>query len=73
VFRVLNLEYYPRESNVVTFRDPWSFPILYHPACSNLVRQHMADLAQKVGEEIKCWTGIMLIRRIDCGCMRLPR
>lgn len=47
-FRVLNIEYYPRESQVITLRDPWSFPILFHPACSNLVRQHMSDLAQKV-------------------------
>jgi syntaxin-binding protein 1 len=47
-FRVLNLDYYPRESQLVTFRDPWSFPILYHPAASNLVLQHIADLAQKV-------------------------
>jgi syntaxin-binding protein 1 len=47
-FTVLNAEYYPRESHVVTFRDPWSFPILYHPACNGLVRQHMEDIAQKV-------------------------
>ncbi|KAF2396743.1 Sec1-like protein [Trichodelitschia bisporula] len=46
--RVLSLDYYPREAQLVTFRDPWSFPILYHPACSNLVRNHIADLAQKI-------------------------
>ncbi|KAL8953167.1 MAG: hypothetical protein Q9222_000989 [Ikaeria aurantiellina] len=45
---VLNLDYYPRESHLITLRDPWSFPTLYHPACNHLVRQHMADLAQKI-------------------------
>lgn len=48
MFRVLNVEFFPRESHLVTFRDPWSFPVLYHPACSNLVKQHLEDLAQKV-------------------------
>lgn len=48
VFNVLGVGYYPRESHVVTFRDPWSFPILYHPACNNLVKGHLEDLAQKV-------------------------
>lgn len=48
IFRVLEIDYYPRESHLITFRDPWSFPILFHPACNNLVRQHMEDLAQKI-------------------------
>ncbi|KAF2838703.1 syntaxin-binding protein-like protein 2 [Patellaria atrata CBS 101060] len=48
LFRVLNIDFFPRESHVVTFRDPWSFPILFHPACNNLVRQHMEGIAQKV-------------------------
>lgn len=48
-FTVLNVEYYARESHMVTFRDPWSFPVLYHPGCNHLVRQHMEDIAQKVG------------------------
>lgn len=48
IFRVLEIDYYPRESHLITFRDPWSFPILFHPACNNLVRQHMEELAQKV-------------------------
>jgi len=47
-FRVLNIDFFPRESHLVTFRDPWSFPTLYHPACNHLVRKHMDDLAQKV-------------------------
>lgn len=45
---VLNVEYYPRESHLVTFRDPYSFPIFYHPGCNRLVRQHMEDIAQRV-------------------------
>jgi hypothetical protein len=48
VFKVLEIDYYPRESHLVTLRDPWSFPVLFHPACNSLVRQHMEDLAQKV-------------------------
>ncbi|KAM3424459.1 hypothetical protein BST61_g6463 [Cercospora zeina] len=48
LFKVLNVEFFPRESHLVTFRDPWSFPVLYHPACNTLVRQHLEDLAQKV-------------------------
>lgn len=48
IFRVLEIDYYPRESHLITFRDPWSFPILFHPACNNLVRQHMEELAQKI-------------------------
>lgn len=47
LFKVLNVEYFPRESHVVTFRDPWSFPILFHPACNNLVRRHMDEMSQK--------------------------
>lgn len=48
LFRVMNLNYYPRESHLVTLRNPYSFPILYHPGCNNLVRQHIEDLAQSV-------------------------
>lgn len=47
-FTTLNTEYYPRESHLITFRDPWSFPILFHPGCNHLVRQHMEDVAQKI-------------------------
>ncbi|KAI2628383.1 Sec1 family protein [Xylaria nigripes] len=47
-FETLSLDFFPRESHLVTFRDPWSFPILYHPSCNGLVKQHMQDLAQKV-------------------------
>lgn len=47
-FDVLSIDFFPRESHLVTFRDPWSFPVLYHPGCSNLVGRHMQELAQKV-------------------------
>lgn len=46
---MLNVEFFPRESHLVTFRDPWSFFALFHPACNNLVKQHLEDVAQKVG------------------------
>jgi len=47
-FKTLSIDYYPNESHLVTFRDPWSFPILFHPSCNDLVRDHMQTLAQKV-------------------------
>lgn len=48
-YKILNIDFFPRESHLVTFRDPWSFPVLYHPGCNHLVREHMQTLAQKVG------------------------
>lgn len=48
LLQVLDVSFYPRESQLITFRDPWSFPILFHPACNHLVRQHIAEIAQKV-------------------------
>ncbi|PKS09779.1 hypothetical protein jhhlp_004400 [Lomentospora prolificans] len=47
-FDTIPLDFFPRESHLVTFRDPWSFPVLYHPGCNNLVTEHMRILAQKV-------------------------
>jgi syntaxin-binding protein 1 len=47
-FETLSIDYFPRESHLITFRDPWSFPILYHPQCNNLVREHLELLAQRV-------------------------
>ncbi|KAI9729291.1 MAG: vacuolar sorting protein VPS33/slp1 [Cirrosporium novae-zelandiae] len=47
-FRILNIEFFPRESHLILLRDPWSFPILFHPACNNLVRRHIEELSQKV-------------------------
>ena len=55
-FETLSIDYFPRESHLITFRDPWSFPILYHPACNGLVRDHMQILAQKVGY-LETWFG----------------
>lgn len=47
-FDTLSVDFFPKESHLITFRDPWSFPILYHPSCNNLVAVHMQTLAQKV-------------------------
>jgi len=44
----LSIDYFCRESHLVTFRDPWSFPILYNLTCSELVKEHMEGLARKV-------------------------
>ena len=54
LFKVLNVEFFPRESHLITFRDPWSFFTLYHPACNNLVKQHLEDVAQKVSYMVVC-------------------
>ncbi|KAH0547761.1 hypothetical protein FGG08_000018 [Glutinoglossum americanum] len=47
-FKTLSVDFFPRESHLITFRDPWSFPVLFHPACNNLVRGHMHDLTKKI-------------------------
>ncbi|KAH3906734.1 hypothetical protein HBI56_062400 [Parastagonospora nodorum] len=47
-FRTVHLDYHPQESHLVTFKDPWSFPILYHPECNNLVVRHMEEMAEKI-------------------------
>lgn len=47
-FRVLDVDFFPRESHLITFRDPWSFPILFRPDCSHLVKNHLDLLAHKV-------------------------
>ncbi|KIX08458.1 uncharacterized protein Z518_03114 [Rhinocladiella mackenziei CBS 650.93] len=46
--RALNAEYFPRESNLILFREPWSFHVLFHPACDPLVKSHLDDLTQKI-------------------------
>jgi syntaxin-binding protein 1 len=48
-FRTVHLDFHPQESHLITFKDPWSFPILYHPECNNLVVRHMEDMAERVG------------------------
>ncbi|KAM0265187.1 hypothetical protein ACHAQJ_000340 [Trichoderma viride] len=45
--RTLFVDFLPRETHLVTFRDPWSFPMLYHPSCNALVPKHMQLLAQR--------------------------
>ncbi|KAI9762916.1 MAG: vacuolar sorting protein VPS33/slp1 [Geoglossum simile] len=47
-FKILSVDFFPRESHLITFRDPWSFPVLFHPACNHLVRGHMHDLTKKI-------------------------
>jgi hypothetical protein len=48
-FKVMHLDYCPRESHLITFKDPYSFPLLFHPDCNDLVVQHMNEIAEKVG------------------------
>ncbi|KAF7558759.1 hypothetical protein G7046_g5396 [Stylonectria norvegica] len=47
-FQTLYIDFYPRESHLITFRDPWSFPMLYHPGCNMLVPVHMKKMAEKL-------------------------
>lgn len=47
-FRTVHLDYHPQESHLITFKDPWSFPLLYHPECNNLVVGHLEEIAEKV-------------------------
>lgn len=44
----LNIDYYPRESHVVTFRADWSFHILYNPSCDTLIKAHLESLTHKI-------------------------
>lgn len=44
----LNIDYYPRESHVVTFRADWSFHVLYNPTCDALIKSHLESLTQKI-------------------------
>lgn len=46
--RSLDIEFYPRESHLVTFREPWSFFALYHPACDSLVKNHLDAMTSKI-------------------------
>ncbi|KAF2019962.1 Sec1-like protein [Aaosphaeria arxii CBS 175.79] len=48
MFKVMSIDFHPRESHLVVFKDPWSFPVLFHPDCNNLVRGHMEDIAEKL-------------------------
>lgn len=44
----LNIDYYPRESHVVTFRADWSFHILYNPTCDTLIKSHLESLTHQI-------------------------
>lgn len=46
--RVLSIDYYPRESHLITFREPTSFYNLYHPECRDTVNNHLLALARKI-------------------------
>ncbi|KAJ5107279.1 hypothetical protein N7456_003954 [Penicillium angulare] len=61
-YRIMNISFYPRESHLVTFRDPYSFPILFHPGCNNLIRQHLQELAQKIVSLCACLGEYPVIR-----------
>ncbi len=45
---LLLVDFYPRESRLITFRDPSSFLVLYNPTCNDLVARHLRELASKV-------------------------
>ncbi|KAJ5527451.1 hypothetical protein N7513_011610 [Penicillium frequentans] len=61
-YRIMNISFYPRESHLVTFRDPYSFPILFHPGCNNLIRKHLQELAQKIVSLCACLGEYPIIR-----------
>ena len=46
--RSLDIEFYPRESNLVIFREPWSFYNLFHPACDHEVKGHLDNLTHRI-------------------------
>ena len=71
--RVLNIDFFPKESHLVTFRDPHSFPMLFHPACNQLVRKHMDILAQKVGWNSWYISNSLTYSHQDSFCMCLFR
>ncbi|KAK4039089.1 protein transport protein sec1 [Parachaetomium inaequale] len=45
---LLLVDFYPRESHLVTFREPSSFLVLYNPSCNDLVARHLRTLASKI-------------------------
>ncbi|KAJ5690006.1 hypothetical protein N7462_004398 [Penicillium macrosclerotiorum] len=61
-YRIMNIDFYPRESRLVTFRDPYSFPVLFHPGCNGLVRNHLQELAQKIVSLCACLGEYPVIR-----------
>ncbi|KAJ5918956.1 hypothetical protein N7466_002957 [Penicillium verhagenii] len=61
-YRIMNISFFPRESQLITFRDPYSFPILFHPGCNNLIRKHLQELAQKIVSLCACLGEYPVIR-----------
>ncbi|KAI5296817.1 vacuolar sorting protein VPS33/slp1, partial [Ascosphaera atra] len=47
-WKVLSIDYLPREGCLALFRDPWSFEVLYNPSCGALVRKHLEELSHKI-------------------------
>ncbi|CAG8974407.1 hypothetical protein HYALB_00010047 [Hymenoscyphus albidus] len=47
-FQTISVNFFPRESNLITFRDPHSFQLLYNPTCSSLVQGHVFELAKQI-------------------------
>lgn len=45
---ILPLDFFPRESNLVTFRDKSSFLYLYHPQMNEKVQDHFKLIAKRV-------------------------
>ncbi|KAK4126143.1 Sec1-like protein [Parathielavia appendiculata] len=45
---MLLVDFYPRESHLITFQDPSSFLVLYNPTCNDLVARHLRTLASKI-------------------------
>ncbi|RMD39814.1 hypothetical protein DV735_g5312, partial [Chaetothyriales sp. CBS 134920] len=46
--RSIDIDFLPRESNIVSFCEPWSFFALFHPSCDSLVKQHLDALTNKI-------------------------
>lgn len=44
----LNIDFYPRESHVVTFRADWSFHVLYNPSCDSMIKPHLDSITNKI-------------------------
>lgn len=44
----VDVDFYPRESHLITFREPWSFYALFHPACDSMVKAHLDAMTAKI-------------------------
>lgn len=58
----LTINFFPREQRLVTFRDPYSFPLLYHTDCNEFVPKELQNLAQKVSTHEREVTSSKLMR-----------